>query len=272
LPAVAHFASISCGLSPCARAASTPEGHAIAYCDWSAQEYGTAAVVFGDNPMWEAYVTGDPHITFARKIGRAPAHATKHTHPAVRETMNFGILYGMTGYGLARRANISVMAAEDLIRRHKALHSEYWRRSDLFVDKAMLGLPLSTRLGWTLQYPPNSHAVASPRTAQNYLVQANASEMMRCAAIRATEAGLKVCCPVHDAFLLEAPEAEINDAAAQLVRIMGDASEAVLGAGRRLRADMKIRRWPQPYLETRGLELFNILSDELARIESYRSS
>ena len=104
----------------------------------------------------------------------------------------------------------------------------------------MLGIPLTTRLGWTLEYPPNSLAVASPRTAQNFPVQANAAELMRYAAIRATEAGLKVCCPVHDAFLIEAPEAEIDDAAAQLDRIMGDASEAILGAGRRIRVEVKI--------------------------------
>ncbi len=247
-----------------------PAGHAIAYCDWSAQEYAIAAAVFGDDAMWEAYATGDPHLAFAKKIGRAPAHATKKTHAAVRETcksMNFGILYGMTSYGLARRANISVMAAEDLIRRHKAFHSQFWRRADRYVDAAMMGIPLTTRLGWTLEYPPNSLAVASPRTAQNFPVQANAAELMRYAAIRATEAGLKVCCPVHDAFLIEAPEAEIDDAAAQLDRIMGDASEAILGAGRRIRVEVKIRRWPEAYRETRGLELFNILVDELARIE-----
>ena len=187
-----------------------PAGHAIAYCDWSAQEYGIAAAVFGDDSMWEAYATGDPHLAFAKMIGRAPAHATKKTHAAVRETcksMNFGILYGMSSYGLARRANISEMAAEDLIQRHKAFHSQFWRRADRYVDMAMMGIPLTTRLGWTLEYPPNSLAVASPRTAQNFPVQANAAEMMRYAAIRATEAGLKVCCPVHDAFLIEAPEA-----------------------------------------------------------------
>ena len=76
-----------------------PAGHAIAYCDWSAQEYAIAAAVFGDDAMWEAYATGDPHLAFAKKIGRAPAHATKKTHAAVREmckSMNFGILYGMS--------------------------------------------------------------------------------------------------------------------------------------------------------------------------------
>ena len=253
-----------------------PEGHAIAYCDWNAQEFGIAAARSGDGGMWNAYATGDPHIAFAQAIGKAPAHATRKTHAAIRETcksMNFGILYGMTDYGLVRRANISVTAAENLMRRHRALYPQFWRWSDRNIEMAMLGMPLTTRLGWTLEYPPNSLALASPRTAQNYPVQANAAELMRYAAIRATEAGLKVCCPVHDAFLIEGSLDEIGTEEApgphvELLRtIMGDASEAILGAGYRIRADVKIRRWPETYRETRGLEIFNILVSELARIE-----
>jgi hypothetical protein len=74
--------------------------------------------------------------------------------------------------------------------------------------------------------------------------------------------------PVHDAFLVEADASEISDVAATLCRIMGDASEAVLGAGYRIEADEpKITRWPDSYLEPRGIELFNTLLTELSRIE-----
>jgi hypothetical protein len=137
----------------------------------------------------------------------------------------------------------------------------------------MLGYPLTTRLGWTLRYPPMSLAEALPRTAQNFPVQSNAAECMRYAAILATESGLAICCSIHDAFLVEASIADIADVEATLCRIMGDASEAVLGTGYRIvvhtdsEDEPKITRWPDSYFEPRGLELFNSLLTELVRIE-----
>jgi DNA polymerase-1 len=248
-----------------------PEGHAIAYCDWTAQEFGVAAALSNDENMWATFATGDPHIEFAKLVGMAPKHATKKTHEAVRDVckaLNLGVLYGMSSHGLARRAKISVMEAEDLIRRHWSLYPDFWRWSRRTIDAATLGLPLTTRCGWKLQYPPFSGAIASPRTAQNFPVQATGAEMMRYAAIHAVEAGLSICCPVHDAFLIEAPIDRIEEDAKLLVRIMGDASEAILGSGRRIPSDEpKIKRWPESYLETKGLELFQTLVSELEEAE-----
>jgi DNA polymerase I-like protein with 3'-5' exonuclease and polymerase domains len=221
-------------------------------------------------------MSGDPHIAFAIAIGRAPPDATKRTHKEVRDVckaLNFGMIYGMSSRGLARRADISVMEAEDLLKRHKSLYPRFWKWTDHNVDKALLGYPLTTRFGWTLCYPVMSGATPAPRTAANYPVQANGAECMRHAAIRSTEAGIAVCCPIHDAFLAEASHNEIVDVEKTLCRIMGDASEAVLGNGYRIevRADPldepKITYWPESYRETRGIELFNTLVAELSRIE-----
>jgi hypothetical protein len=52
---------------------------------------------------------------------------------------------------------------------------------------------------------------------------------MRIAAIAATEAGIKVCAPVHDAFWIMAPTPEIDDAIATMAAIMRRASEEVTG-------------------------------------------
>jgi hypothetical protein len=253
-----------------------PQGRALAYCDWAAQEFGTAAALSGDPAMWEAYSTGDPHLAFAKRAGLAPPDATKKTHAEVREVckaLNFGVLYGMSGYGLAKRTGFSLLSAEGLIQRHRGQFPQFWRWAIRNVDKAMLGYPLTTKFGWTLCYPPMSLAEARARTAQNYLVQANAAEMMRYAAIRATESNILVCCPIHDAFLVEASIEEIRDVEATMCRIMGDVSEIVLGTGYRIEVrpdpseEPKIFEWPKPYSEKRGLELFNTLLTEVTRVE-----
>jgi DNA polymerase I-like protein with 3'-5' exonuclease and polymerase domains len=111
-------------------------------------------------------------------------------------------------------------------------------------------------------------AEASPRTAVNFPVQANAAEIMRYAAIRATEAGLTVCAPIHDAFLIEAPVAELEDVAARMDVIMGDASEAILGAGYRVKVDVEIAAKPEFYRDERGREGFDLLLGEIDRISA----
>ena len=60
-------------------------------------------------------------------------------------------------------------------------------------------------------------------------MQANGAEMMRIACCLATERGIDVCAPVHDALLIEGPAGEIYDVVAATRTAMADASRMVLG-------------------------------------------
>lgn len=75
--------------------------------------------------------------------------------------------------------------------------------------------------------------------------------MMRVACCLATEAGIIVACPVHDALLIEADANEIGTAVAQTQEIMQQASEIVL-AGFGLRTDAKVVKHPERYMDPRG--------------------
>ena len=75
-------------------------------------------------------------------------------------------------------------------------------------------------------------------------MQSAGAEMMRLAAIYATEAGLVVCCPVHDAFLIEANTKDISEAVARMQQAMRKASEATL-PGFPLRSDANVIRYPE---------------------------
>src|SRR3954464_13305113 len=57
------------------------------------------------------------------------------------------------------------------------------------------------RFGW----PLHVGAAFNPRSLANFPMQANGAEMLRLACCLATERGIRVCAPVHDALLIEAP-------------------------------------------------------------------
>src|SRR5207247_5827227 len=63
------------------------KGQALAYIDWSSQEYGIGAALSGDPAMTADYEAGDPYLGFAKRIDMVPAHATKQTHRAARDTI-----------------------------------------------------------------------------------------------------------------------------------------------------------------------------------------
>src|SRR5262249_18330027 len=120
---------------------------------------------------------------------------------------------------------------------------------------------LTTCFGWSLAVGPDTR----PNTLRNWPMQAHGAEMMRLAACRATERGIAVCCPVHDAFLVEADAGDIDAQAARMQEAMQEASELVL-PGFPLRTDAKVVRHPDRYADDRGRQMWEevqALLDEL---------
>ena len=75
--------------------------------------------------------------------------------------------------------------------------------------------------------------------------------MMRLAACLATEGGIEVCAPVHDAFLICAPIDRIEADTATMRAAMDEAARAVLD-GFPIPTEAKIVRYPDRYLDKRG--------------------
>jgi hypothetical protein len=87
-------------------------------------------------------------------------------------------------------------------------------------------------------------------------MQANGAEMLRIASILLTEAGIRVCAPVHDALLIEAPLGELDEAVATTKSFMKEASRIVLG-GFELGSDVKEVRYPDRYMDKRGVVMWD---------------
>ncbi len=82
-------------------------------------------------------------------------------------------------------------------------------------------------------------------------MQANGAEMLRIACCLATERGIEVCAPVHDAVLIMAPIDKVEADTAAMRTIMAEASRAVL-AGFELGTDATVTRYPDRYHDARG--------------------
>ncbi|MGE4480863.1 DNA polymerase [Acidocella sp.] len=244
------------GLPSWLRGLIRPEpGMALAYIDFSQQELAIAAARSGDEAMQAGYRSGDFYLHFAAQAGAVPAGATKTTHPVERERFKvcaLGVLFGMTEHGLARKLGISLGEARQLLLAHRRAYSAFWRWSDGMVDSAMLTGRLRATFGWTLHV----QAKTKPRTLRNFPMQADGAEMLRIACIMLEEAGIRVCAPVHDAVLIEAPLAEIDGAVARTQAIMREASTIVLG-GFQVGSEAKIIRPPGRFLETKNVAMWN---------------
>jgi hypothetical protein len=239
-------------------------GNALAYLDYSQQEFGIAAYLSGDKAMSQAYETGDPYLAFAKQAGAVPQDATKQSHSAIREQFKacaLGMLFGMGPKALALRIGQAEAHAKELIRLHREAYPTFWKWSDSAVDFAMLIGRLPSVFGWWIHVGES----VTPRTLRNFPMQANGAEMLRLACCFATEREIRVCAPVHDALLIESPIEGITNAVEAGQRAMAEASAVVLG-GPMLRSDAKVILYPRRYHDERGTEMWNTVWQVLDQI------
>jgi DNA polymerase I len=206
-----------------------PEGYGLANCDFTVQEFAVAAALSGDEAMMEGVRSGDPYLHFGRGAKLIPSDATRKTHGEIRDAklkpLVLGQLFGMSPYGIAAKLEVSLMEARELHARLQSQYSTFYRWRDDAVTSAQFSGYVETVYGWRQRID----GVVKPRSIMNFFCQANGAEMMRIAAIAATEAGIEVCCPIHDAFLIQAPLAHLDDAIEEMRNIMRKAGERVTG-------------------------------------------
>src|SRR5262245_24430666 len=205
--------------------------------------------------MMAAYLTGDPYLAFAKQAGAVPGDAVKGTHETERELFKQCVLavqYGMEAQSLALRIAQPPCVAFDLLQAHHETYRRFWSWSDASVDYAMLNGELHTVFGWHVRVREN----ANPRSLRNFPMQANGAEMLRLACCLATERGIDVCAPVHDAVLICVP-LERLDADVKLMRqTMTDAAAIVLN-GFPLGTDAKLVAYPDRYMDKRGAVMWD---------------
>ncbi len=120
---------------------------------------------------------------------------------------------------------------------------------------------LSTVFGWTL-----ITGGERPNTLRNFVVQANAAEMLRLACCLTTEHGVVVCGPLHDALMVQGPVDEIDDVVAAVRVDMAAASRSVLD-GVEVGVDADIVRYPERYMDNkRGRATWDLVNGLLVKV------
>lgn len=238
------------------------EGNALAYIDYSQQEIAIAAQLSQDKNLLQTYSTGDPYLAFAKRIGAIPPEGNKQTHGVVRDLFKRLFLatnYGMSVETFAKQAGIPLAKAKALLAAHKRTFEEYWIWAKNQASWAVLNGKNITACHWN--YITKD---AKERSLFNWPMQATGADILRIAVCLCTQNGIKICGPVHDAILIEAPINEIESQVTLARKLMEHASEMVLGL--KIRTDAKIIRYPDRYTDPRGDFMWNTVWDILKNI------
>ena len=202
-----------------------------------------------------AYKSGDPYLAFAKQAGAVPPDGTKKTHEKERDlfkTCVLGVQYGMGEELLALRIigtnKYPLATARNLLGAHRRTYPAYWAWSQRNADHANLRGYLQSVLGFHFYITGDTKL----RTETNFPVQGNGSELLRLACCLATERGIEVCAPIHDAILIGAPLDRLGADIEATQAIMELAGKELLG-GFELRTDVHIVA-PDDWFGSSGFE------------------
>ena len=212
------------------------EGWVLLDADYSQIELRLMAHFSGDEAMVDAFRTGqDVHARTASEIFDVPLDQVTPTLRSNAKAVNFGIIYGISGFGLARNTGVSQQEAKSFISRYFAKYPGVKRFMDAAVADGQNNGYALTLMGRRRYLPELTASNAmvrefGKRAAMNTPVQGTAADIIKLAMVRVDEAlrreklQSRLILQVHDELLLECPPEEIETAA----RILQEAMEGVI--------------------------------------------
>ncbi|WP_127222813.1 DNA polymerase I [Neisseria meningitidis] len=222
------------------RAFTAPPGSVIVSADYSQIELRIMAHLSGDKTLIAAFQNGeDVHRrTAAEVFGTAPENVSPEQRRYAK-TINFGLIYGMGQYGLAKSLGIDNLSAKNFIDRYFARYpgvAEYMQRTK---EQAAAQGFVETLFGRRLYLPDirnkNANARAgAERAAINAPMQGTASDLIKRAMIDVSrwlvsdDLKSKLIMQVHDELVLEVVETELDFVKEKLPQIMAKVGGGLL--------------------------------------------
>lgn len=204
-------------------------GNVLIDADYSQIELRLLAHFSGCKELIEAYGKRlDIHaITASQVFGVAPEKVTPQMRRSAK-AVNFGIIYGISAFGLGKDLGISTKRAQEYIDKYFETYSDVKKYMESNVEKAQRDGYITTLFGrrrMMNELKSSNHNVRAfgERAAMNMPLQGSSADIIKIAMIRVnkrlTEEGLKarLVLQVHDELVIDCPESE-QDRAAEILK------------------------------------------------------
>jgi DNA polymerase-1 len=211
-----------------------PAGSHIVSADYSQIELRIMAHISGDANLLRAFAAGeDVHRATAAEIfGAAPGDVSNEQRRYAK-VINFGLIYGMSAFGLARQLGIERGAAQNYIQRYFERYPGVDRYMQETRETARRQGYVETVLGrrlWLSEIKSSNagRRQGAERAAINAPMQGTAADIVKLAMIAvqnwlaAERLATKLIMQVHDELVLEVPDAELSRVKAELPGLMSD--------------------------------------------------
>jgi DNA polymerase-1 len=212
------------------------DGNLLLSVDYSQIELRIVAHVAGDQAMLEAFRQGqDIHATTAAAVFGIPLDAVTKDQRRHAKAINFGLIYGMSAFGLTRSTELTLGEAEEFVKAYFKQFPGVKRYLDetrkLARDQGYVETLLGRRRYFPLLQAQINQNLKSreEREAINAPIQGTAADIMKLAMLQIPpalqKAGLKgrMLLQVHDEIVIECPETELIETAGLVQKVMEEA-------------------------------------------------
>lgn len=213
-----------------------PKGYKIVAADYSQIELRIMAHLSGDEGFVHAFREGlDIHRATAAEVFATPLDRVTHEQRRSAKAINFGLIYGMSAFGLARQLGLGRKEAQDYIDMYFERYPGVARYMDSIRATAKEQGFVETLFGRRL-YLPDIRAgngqlrQAAERTAINAPMQGTAADIIKLAMVQVTHAlatqqlDARMIMQVHDELVFEVAATEVDVASNLVSRSMAEAA------------------------------------------------
>ncbi|MGW8143526.1 MAG: DNA polymerase I [Anaerolineales bacterium] len=211
-------------------------GKVLLSVDYSQVELRIVAHMSDDKTMLEAFRSGqDIHAATAAAVFGVPIEEVTKEQRSRAKGVNFGLIYGMSAFGLSRYTDITLAEAEDFVNAYFEQFPGVKSYLDRMKKQAAEQEYVETLLGRRRYFPglrtQSNRNIRNreEREAINSPIQGTAADIMKIAMLRVPDALLnaglsgKMLLQVHDELVLECPEEEIQKTADLVSKVMQEA-------------------------------------------------
>ena len=214
-----------------------PAGSVIASADYSQIELRIMAHISGDEALLHAFTAGlDVHRATAAEVFGVPLDQVSSEQRRYAKVINFGLIYGMSSFGLARNLGIETKAAAAYIDRYFQRYPGVKNYMDETRLSAKAKGYVETVFGRRLYLPeinsPNGpRRSGAERAAINAPMQGTAADLIKLSMNAVQQIldderrGTKMIMQVHDELVFEVPEAEVEWVRTEIPRLMAGVAD-----------------------------------------------